>query len=61
MQNGFFTVDYQCVTCIVSALIANNILCTVSKQIYYFTFSLVTPLGAKDHNIFSHESSMLKN
>lgn len=45
MENGFFTVDYESMACVVTALVAYNIFSPFSQKIDDLTFTFVTPLG----------------
>ena len=47
MENGFFTVDYESMACVVTALVAYNIFSPFSQKIDDLTFTFVTPLGAQ--------------
>ncbi len=54
MQNGFFPIDDQGMTSIMTALEAHHIGGLVSQEIDDFSFPLVTPLGTEHDNTFSH-------
>lgn len=59
MESGgerFFSVDHKGVTSVMSALVANYILCIFSQKIYDFTFTFVTPLGAENDYVITHLS-----
>ncbi len=44
MENGFFTVDYESMACVVTALVAYNIFSPFSQKIDDLNFTFVTPL-----------------
>jgi len=54
MKNGFFTVDNQSVTGVVTALIAHNIFSPFSKQVYDLAFPFITPLSAEYDDVLTH-------
>ena len=54
MENGFFTVDYESMACVVTALVAYNIFSPFSQEIDDLPFTFVTPLSADHDNILSH-------
>ncbi|KAF1370604.1 hypothetical protein FHR25_000699 [Yokenella regensburgei] len=56
MEDGFFTVDYESVACVVSALVANYIFGPFSQKIYDLSFTFVTPLGAQYDDVVTHFS-----
>ena len=63
MKNGFFTVDYESMACIVTALIAHHIFSPFSQKIYDLAFTFVTPLGAQNDDVVTHFKNhrLLKN
>lgn len=54
MEDGFFTVDYESMAGVVTALIAHNIFSPFSQEIDDLPFTFVTPLGAQDYDALSH-------
>lgn len=54
MKNGFFTVDNQSMTRIVTALIAHHIFSPFSQQVDNFALAFVTPLSAKYDDVLTH-------
>jgi hypothetical protein len=54
VQNGFFTVDYQRVSRIVSALKTHHGFGLIRQQINNFPFALISPLGTDYDYVFSH-------
>ena len=63
MENGFFTVDYESMACVVTALVAYNIFSPFSQKIDDLTFTFVTPLGAQYDDVVTHFQNhrLLKN
>jgi hypothetical protein len=61
VQNRFFTVYYQRVPCVISALKTNNIFSLSAIEIYNFAFAFITPLRSDYDHIpvfFAHVLSM---
>lgn len=56
VQNGFFAIDHQGVTGVVAALIANYRGSMFGQQINDLAFALITPLGAQDYDILTHNT-----
>lgn len=56
MQNGFFTVDHQRVTGVVATLVAHYGGSMFGQQINDLAFALITPLGAQDYDILTHNT-----
>ena len=54
MENGFFTVDYESMACVVTALVAYNIFSPFSQKIDDLTFTFVTPLGAQYDDVVTN-------
>ena len=56
MENGFFTVDYESMACVVTSLVAYTIFSPFSQKIDDLTFTFVTPLGAQYDDVVTHFS-----
>mgnify|MGYP001303886075 CR=1 FL=1 len=56
MENGFLTVDYESMACVVTALVAYKILSPFRQNIDDLTFTFVTPLGAQYDEVVTHFS-----
>jgi len=54
MEDGFFTVDYESMACVVTALVAHNIFSPFSQKIDNLPFTFVTPLGAQYDDVVTH-------
>ena len=52
MENGFFTVDYESMACVVTALVAYNIFSPFSQKIDDLTFTFVTPVRRRCYPFF---------
>ncbi|KAF0667659.1 hypothetical protein L244_19855, partial [Salmonella enterica subsp. enterica serovar Worthington str. BCH-3194] len=52
----FFTVDYESMACVVTALVAYNIFSPFSQKIDDLSFTFVTPLGAQYDDVVTHFS-----
>jgi len=50
-------IDHQCMTGVVSTLETNHGVGVAAQQVNYFSFPLVTPLGAENYNAFIHPYS----
>jgi hypothetical protein len=64
MEDGFFTVDYESMACVVTALVAHNIFSPFSQKINNLPFTFVTPLGAQYDDVVTHffqNHRLLKN
>ncbi|MNP21915.1 hypothetical protein D3C76_1145540 [compost metagenome] len=56
MEDGLFTVDYESMARVVTALITYNIFSTFSQKIDDLPFTFVTPLGAQYDDVVTHFS-----
>ena len=54
MQYRLLAIDYHCMTGIMTTLKACDSLYAISQHIDNLSFSFVTPLGADNNYIFSH-------
>lgn len=54
MEDGFFTVDYESMARVVTALVAYNIFGPFSQKINNLPFTFVTPLGAQYDDVVTH-------
>ena len=57
-QHGFFTAHHQSVPCIVAALKTHDTRRFFRQPVDDFTLTLVAPLGADYHYIFSHSQTL---
>ncbi|XNM55443.1 hypothetical protein ACLK1Z_24025 [Escherichia coli] len=56
MENGFFTVDYESMAGVATALVAYNILARSVRRSKVMTFTFVTPFGAQYDDVVTHSS-----
>src|SRR3989344_1031369 len=56
VQDSFFTVDHQGVTGVVATLVAHYGGSMFGQQINDLAFALITPLGAQDYDILTHNT-----
>ena len=63
MEDGFFTVDYESMACVVTTLIAYTKFSTLSQKIDDLPLPFVTPLGAQYDDVVTHFQNhrLLKN
>ncbi|MCY1541869.1 hypothetical protein D9M68_775780 [compost metagenome] len=60
VQHGLLAIDHQGVTGVVAALIAHDGGSLVGQQIDDLAFTLITPLGAQDYDILTHNTCPLR-
>ena len=51
MKDGFFTVHYQSMTCVIATLEADDDVGVLGEEIDDLAFAFVSPLGADDCNV----------
>ncbi|MCY1179441.1 hypothetical protein D9M73_198420 [compost metagenome] len=56
MQDGLLTVDHQGVASVVATLVAHYGGSMFGQQINDLAFALITPLGAQDYDILTHNT-----
>ncbi|MNN68621.1 hypothetical protein D3C81_1843470 [compost metagenome] len=56
MQDSFFAIDHQRVASVVATLVAHYGGSMFGQQINDLAFALITPLGAQDYDILTHNT-----
>src|SRR5690606_39666414 len=60
VQNGLFTVDHQGVASVVAPLITHDCSSLLGEQVDDLALALITPLGAQDDDILTHDTCPLR-